>query len=300
MTRTLILTLALTLAACAPAAPPPAPQPQPPQTAPAADQDEQRVDIRGAVTRMTQGSEDPETLGRLLVEGELEPDTHFDKALVRVTKTTRLFREGDRGREPARFADLAVGQQVAATFDGPVAKSYPPQATAREVVILRRGPSEAPSAPEPGDTAPESFEGTAGIIDKPEPDAPVATLRDVRTARQQGFDRVVFEFEGSQLPGYHLEYIDKPVRQCGSGEPVPIAGDAWLQVRLIPAQAHTEAGQPTVPERERHLGYPNLLELESICDFEAHVEWVLGVASPNRYRVLELTNPARLVVDVRH
>ena len=24
------------------------------------------------------------------------------------------------------------------------------------------------------------------------------------------------------------------------------------------------------------------------------VEWVLGVSSPNRYRVMELTNPARL------
>ena len=314
MTRTLagsFLTLTLTLTGCAPSAPPPAPEPQASQAATPApsqaattEEGEDGVDVRGAITRLTQGAEDPETLGRLLIEGGLKPDTKFDKALVRVTEATRLFREGERGREPARFADLAVGQQVEATFDGPVAKSYPPQATARQIVILRGDPpatgdAETP-APEPGDTAPESFEGTVGILDRPKPDAPVATLREVRTARQQGFDRVVFEFEGSQLPGYHLEYIDKPVRQCGSGDPTPIAGDAWLQVRMIPAQAHTEAGEATVQERERHLKYSNLLELESTCDFEAHVEWVLGVASPNRYRVLELTNPARLVVDVRH
>jgi len=41
-------------------------------------------------------------------------------------------------------------------------------------------------------------------------------------------------------------------------------------------------------------------ELISTCDFEAEVEWVAGVASPNRYRVLELRNPTRLVVDIKH
>jgi len=30
------------------------------------------------------------------------------------------------------------------------------------------------------------------------------------------------------------------------------------------------------------------------------VTWVLAVQSPNRYRVLELEDPARLVIDVRH
>ncbi|MBA4159064.1 MAG: hypothetical protein H0X65_16535, partial [Gemmatimonadetes bacterium] len=46
--------------------------------------------------------------------------------------------------------------------------------------------------------------------------------------------------------------------------------------------------------------YPVLKQLTLICDFEAQVEWVLGVSSPNRFRVIELHEPARLVVDVRH
>lgn len=159
-------------------------------------------------------------------------------------------------------------------------------------------PEETPAAPE--GTPSGSFEGTAGIVEKQRPDAPVAVLREVRSARQEGFDRVVFEFEGSALPGYHVEYVDRPVLQCGSGEPVQVAGDGWLEVRLTPAQAHTEAGEATVKERERRLSLPVLKELESTCDFEAHVTWVLVVASPNRYRVQELSNPARLIVDVRH
>jgi len=121
----------------------------------------------------------------------------------------------------------------------------------------------------------------------------------VRAARNEGFDRVVFEFRDA-VPGYHVEYIDEPVRDCGAGEVRTIAGDGWLEVRLYPAVAHTEAGAPTVTERERALALPILRELELTCDFEAVVTWVLGTASPHRYSVLELRDPPRLVVDVEH
>ncbi len=89
-------------------------------------------------------------------------------------------------------------------------------------------------------------------------------------------------------------------RKCGSGDATQVAGQGWLEVRITPAQAHTDAGRATIAERERRLALPVLKELEQTCDFEGDVTWVLGVASPNRYRVTELTGPARLVVDVRH
>lgn len=127
-----------------------------------------------------------------------------------------------------------------------------------------------------------------------------ATLRAVRTAQNAGWDRVVFEFDGAQVPGYHVEYVDRPVRKCGSGDEAQVAGQGWLEVRITPARAHDEAGQVTVAQRERKLSLPVLKELELTCDFEADVTWVLGVASPNRYRVSELSGPARLVVDVQH
>ena len=151
----------------------------------------------------------------------------------------------------------------------------------------------APSTP----VRTESFSGTTAATEKQRADAPVAVLREVRAAEQQGFDRVVFELDG--MPGYRIGYQDRPV-QCGSGEPVEVAGAARLQVQLLPAQAHTEAGEPTVRERERHLDLPVLKELESTCDFEADVTWVLGLSSRRPYRVQELASPARLVVDVGH
>ncbi|MGM0449614.1 MAG: AMIN-like domain-containing (lipo)protein, partial [Pseudomonadota bacterium] len=139
----------------------------------------------------------------------------------------------------------------------------------------------------------------AGIIDRPHSDTPASTLVAVRTATHDGFDRVIFEFDES-LPGYHTEYINQPVRKCGSGKVAPMAGDGWLEVRMDPAKAHTSEGQSTVAERERILNLPVLSELELTCDFEAVVTWVFGVESPNRYQIRELSDPPRLVIDIKH
>jgi hypothetical protein len=127
----------------------------------------------------------------------------------------------------------------------------------------------------------------------------VVVLHDVRAAGQQGFDRVVFEFEGEDVPGYRVGYVDKAI-QCGSGEPVELAGKAFLEVRMTPAQAHTEAGAPTVRNREWRLDLPVVKEIESICDFEADVTWALGLGSRKAFRVQTLENPARLVIDLDH
>ena len=170
----------------------------------------------------------------------------------------------------------------------------------------------APAAADTPTSAPDSGDagvalgfprdsGTAGVTQRPPGPIPPVILRDVRTATHAEFDRVVFAFDGSDLPGYHIEYVDRPVVQCGSGDPVPVAGDAWLAVRIEPANAHEgdTTMVATIRDRNRTLTLPNLRQLVLTCDFEAQVEWVLGLRSPNRYRVLELTNPTRLVVDVR-
>lgn len=140
---------------------------------------------------------------------------------------------------------------------------------------------------------------TAGTTDQVRTVPRPVTLRDVRVGVNQGFDRVVLEFLGSSVPGYRVEYVDRPVRQCGSGEPTPVAGDAWLAVTLRGTQAHNDQGQATVQQRERRLQMPIVKELEFTCDFEGVVEIVLGVSRPNRYRVTELQNPTRLIIDVQ-
>jgi hypothetical protein len=161
------------------------------------------------------------------------------------------------------------------------------------------GTAQSPVVREVGDTSTDEFAGTAGIVEKKRPAMSPATLHSVRTGDHQSFERVVFEFSGTDLPGYHIEYLDHPVRACGSGDIVEISGEGFLQVRLQPAQAHDENGQPAITTRELKPGLPLIQEMKIVCDFEADVEWILGLAKPNRYRVLELSKPPRLVIDIK-
>jgi hypothetical protein len=145
------------------------------------------------------------------------------------------------------------------------------------------------------------FAWTAKSTEKKNPIvAGVAILREVRAASHNAFDRVVFEFGGKEMPSYHIEYIDRPVRACGSGDVVPFRGDAWLEVRFSDAQAHSPEGEPTIKDRSRSPNLPVIQDLKLTCDFEAEVTWVIGASSPNRYRLIELTDPTRLVVDIKH
>lgn len=201
----------------------------------------------------------------------------------------------------ALIALLMIGCSADAVTNSNVANATPaavPSRTAEPPTT----PSPSPTTPPADEAASETsadFEGTAGITEKKSPTGGVL-LKETRSAKHGNFDRVVFEFEGAQLPSYKIEYIDKPVRACGSGDVVPFQGDAWLSVRFTGANAHTEAGEPTIKDRTRSPNHTIIKDLKLICDFEAEVEWVLGVSSPNKYRVLELKNPTRLVVDVRH
>lgn len=162
-------------------------------------------------------------------------------------------------------------------------------------------PAVGSSNPEDEQVENAQFKGTAGITAKKNPNiTAVAVLNEVRSARHGNYDRVVFEFMGKELPTYHIEYIDRPVRACGSGDVVPLAGDGWLEVRFSDARAHTPEGNPTIKDRSRSPHLPIVKDLKITCDFEAQVTWVMGVSSPNRYRVLELSNPTRLVIDIKH
>lgn len=151
---------------------------------------------------------------------------------------------------------------------------------------------KAPPAAEP------PFAGTRLPTERRHQPQAAARLVDVRAARHAGYVRVVFEFD-RELPGYRIRYVEPPVRKCGTGDPTAIAGEARLEVKLYPADAHDQAGAPTVADRERALALGVLKELELTCDFEAETVWVLGLVSEKPYRVLELGSPPRLVVDVQ-
>ena len=207
----------------------------------------------------------------------------------------------DRGDRSLRDGLDALPRDTASEVPMPVEVDTGPPQSASAPVLFPEPVDTAPWVPE-GPYAPPSVrpgEWTAGIVDVPRPQAFMTTLTSVRVARHPEFDRVVLEFSEDELPGYHLEYIDRPVRACGSGDVVPLPGDAWLSVRLTPSQAHDESGRATLRGRTIRPSVANILEMRMVCDFEGQVEWVLAVRSPGRFRVLELFEPSRLAIDVQ-
>src|SRR6185295_12806533 len=163
-------------------------------------------------------------------------------------------------------------------------------------------PRELPRAvPAPGVSArvaPAGARKAPGVVQVKRP-GELALLQALRVSPNDRFDRVVFEFR-ERVPGYHLEYVDKPVRACRAGDARRIEGDARLEVRFTPASAHTEAGEPTVRARALKPALSVVRELERTCDFEGVVTWVVGTASAQRYRAYELSAPPRLVVEIEH
>lgn len=103
----------------------------------AAPQD--KVSIRGSVTKLTPANDaakDRGVLVTVLIEGPKDKATEYDRAWVTITTKTKLEKLANGKKVEAKAEDLKAGAKVESVFTGPVAESYPVQATAGSLVIL--------------------------------------------------------------------------------------------------------------------------------------------------------------------
>lgn len=166
----------------------------------------------------------------------------------------------------------------------------------------RGGPPRRPPLPAgQAEAGGPAFLPSTTVVDEPIAAAvSPATVVGVRTAAHEGFDRVTIELAGSS-PGYRASWRTTPPHQCGSGAPVAMAGAAWLEVRLDPAQAHDAQGHVTLETRpQAKPGLTAVRALQMTCDFEGVVSWAVGAPRALPFRVMPLSDPARIVVDVAH
>lgn len=185
--------------------------------------------------------------------------------------------------------------------------------TSSRMIDLGTAPSTAPSTPSAASaappvptttTAPEPADDLSGFQTDPLRREraisvpPVAVLTGIRSARHDGFDRVVFDFAEPLPAADAVRYVDH-VTADGSGQPVAVAGRAFLVVRFEQAQAHTDAGSPTIAARRLSPNLPVISEIVEAGDYEGYVTIALGLTAKVPFRVFELANPSRIVVDVR-
>jgi hypothetical protein len=119
-------------------------------------------------------------------------------------------------------------------------------------------------------------------------------LTSIRTASHEsdGYDRLVYEFSAG-IPSYDLtrqasaSFIRDP-----SGQPVQLDGSAGL--KLVLRDTTLGSGLPT----DQRPALASIQEVQQIGNFEGVVSYGIGLSSSQCVRVLTLSNPSRLVVDV--
>ena len=127
-----------------------------------------------------------------------------------------------------------------------------------------------------------------------------AQITDVRVGTHDGYDRVVFEFDNG-IPEFRLEEATPPLLQDPSGLEMDVDGNAFLRLVMQGGTAISPDGVETYTgPNDFTPEFPRLAELVSAGDFEAVSSWYIGLSETACVRVLTLTGPSRLVIDLEH
>ena len=161
--------------------------------------------------------------------------------------------------------------------------------------------SDAPTA-EPGldstrpinaDNWMSSVEGLPPV--RSDDPAKALALTGIRAAAHEGFTRVVLEFSGEGTPGVRTAaWTDEAVEQ-GRGLPIQVEGGAVLDLVIdgtpmtasdtpYPSGTHTRAGD---------------LDIVSDGAFEDNTHVVIGAPAARDFQIGFLSNPVRMVIDIR-
>ena len=125
--------------------------------------------------------------------------------------------------------------------------------------------------------------------------AKALALTGIRAARHEGFTRVVLEFAGKGTPGvWSAAWADEAVEQ-GRGLPIQVEGQAVLDLVIdgtpmtatenpYPSGTHTRAGD---------------LDVVSDGTFEDNTHVVSGAPATRQFQIGFLSNPVRMIIDIR-
>lgn len=134
---------------------------------------------------------------------------------------------------------------------------------------------------------------------------PTMFLTDVEIEIEDCVERVTFKFEESEPgPGYDVSYqpADVATKQDGSGNPIEIAGENFLVVRMFPAMTAEIEGEDVMQTYTGPSKIPAPAEAKMVRevtktgDFEAQVTWVIGLDSEHPFTVTPSND--ELVVEI--
>lgn len=162
-------------------------------------------------------------------------------------------------------------------------RSVPLAAMTFLLPLLIGGPAAAASAELPVPT------NTADVVVAHEA-SPPPVVSGIRLGHHTNYDRLVFDISGA-MPSYSARYV--PAVYSEGGVRVPVRGAAVLVVSLH--QVDTTR-PPAVPART----LPTIRDVVGFDQFGGYLNYGIGMSDRNGFRVFELSNPRRLVIDVAH
>ena len=120
-------------------------------------------------------------------------------------------------------------------------------------------------------------------------------LTGIRAATHEGFTRVVLEFSGEGTPGvWRATWTDEAVEQ-GRGLPIQVEGEAVLDL-VIDGTPMTASENPYPGGMHTRAG-----DLDVVSDgtFEDNTHVVIGAPAARQFQIGFLSDPVRMVIDVR-
>ena len=122
-------------------------------------------------------------------------------------------------------------------------------------------------------------------------------VSDVRLARHDGFDRVVFDTVGEGKVGWSTYFTEAPVEQA-SGLPVYYDGDVALEVNLTGVIDEAESGYSHLDLGPVPGAGGVVNEVIAAVNWHGTSQFIVGVDAETPYSIQLLEDPQRVVIDV--
>lgn len=177
-----------------------------------------------------------------------------------------------------------------------------PSASSPAVSATASAAPETTPTPEPGldatkpinaDNWMSSVEGLPPV--RSDDPTKALALTGIRAATHGGFTRVVLEFSGKGTPGvWSAAWTDEAVEQ-GRGLPIQVEGQAVLDL-VIDGTPMTASENPYPSGMHTRVG-----DLDVVSDgtFEDNTHVVIGAPAARQFQIGFLSDPVRMVIDVR-
>jgi hypothetical protein len=127
----------------------------------------------------------------------------------------------------------------------------------------------------------------------------VSQLVDVRAATHSGYDRLVFEFNGKLPSSVFVGWASKITRD-GSGDTVPAAGNAFLQIGMSGVTGLNSKDKPTISHSPRTYATRNIAQVVHAGEFEGMLSYGASMMAKTSYTITKLKSPSRVVIDVKN